>query len=321
MRAAPRGVGGAHVVVACDADTLAAANELAEELRTGCAKLTVEVLPCGGRVAAHDRAALASHALLLLSKDCFKADSSVCGVLDAWAGHGERAYPRLHMLMDDVWHAGHEDGFAHYTRTLPKDFEGGAVAGKEVPSPFNACIVKPLQREAGARARMLVELFDAMGCVEVGSAGMFAPPPLPTHFSDAACASVVAAIVVALRGGEGMVAVGGSGGAGKSVATAAAAKELLANFQDVLWVPIGRSAGKHTLKQLLGRLLQEVGVSGAEGDADALASRVAGALAEQRVLVVFDDAAGSVSAGSGASVVSSAHFSTLLAAVPRTGAS
>ena len=95
------------------------------------------------------------------------------------------------------------------------------------------------------------------------------------------------------------------------MAATAAAAQLLPGFQDVLWVPIGRSAGRHTLQLSLRLLLQELGVSGAEeGDAPALAVRVAEALAAQRALVVFDDAA----AGRG-------HFELLAAAVPRVGAS
>lgn len=135
MRAAPRGFGGAHLVIACAEVTRDAATALAGELAARCSQFTVKMLPAGRAAAAVD-AALASHALLLLSADCFKEpDAALLGVLDAWEGSGERAFPALHMLMDDVWHSGHVEGFAHYANGLNglSKYKSKVVAGKALP--------------------------------------------------------------------------------------------------------------------------------------------------------------------------------------------
>ena len=103
----------ARASAARTAATARAATALAGELAARCSQFTVKVLPAGRAAAAVD-AALASHALLLLSADCFKdPDAALLGVLDtaarrarargrrsAWApppgsrGRGSSARPR-----------------------------------------------------------------------------------------------------------------------------------------------------------------------------------------------------------------------------------
>jgi hypothetical protein len=90
--------------------------------------------------------------------------------------------------------------------------------------------------------------------------------------------------------------------AGKSTLAAAVARDIRARFDDVVWITVGRGAGRGELRRVLQIAIAEVSdlqatlnglddgqASSSHSSLDALASQLQDLLAARCILVVFDD--------------------------------
>lgn len=260
----PRG-DGCHVLIAASAQGTHQALFLQTALtaRARGVRFVVRTLPPGSTDAAGFAAASgAALVVVLLTTDLWAAgeplDAGVCGavraVLTAGAPRRRSTAPRrLHVLHE--WDARH--GGVYPISPLIDS------APPELRSLFDDFVAAPFERSRDKRALMLRDILAAAGAQAVGESGPFAVPPQPPFFSSEACAPAAAALRRALLqhvdpGGKASdvcrcIVAGGDGGSGKSTLAASVVRDrtVAAAFDDVLWVTVGRGAGRAELHATL----------------------------------------------------------------------
>jgi WD40 repeat protein len=290
VRALRPAVGDCDALFVAAGDAALQALYLAEAAKGACGarSLVADVLPPGGGADAAEAAvARAGAVVLVLSSDAWN-DAAFVGAARAALG----AKKRLALVHEaDVNFQG-EPVFNRIYDVTPGEL-------KAVYNKGGVAVV--LERGRGREALLLEGLLPELGCLKVSETPRLPPPPLPPGYYDAATAAPRAGALAALLADArpSAVAVVGLGGAGKTTIAASIAldPQVVAAFDDVVWVTVGKvdHAG---MVGILGELLDAL-ESGEEaltaGEKKALdpvsfmVQRLRAVCARRAVLLVADD--------------------------------
>ena len=299
MRALRPLPGSCDALIVAAGDAALQALYIAEVARGACGKraLVIDVLLCGVAGPADAVVASASVVVLVLSHDSW-GDATFMSAARA-ALDGKKKVVLVHE-MDGAF--GGEPVFGNIMNVTPEEL-------KAVYS--TAGLAVPLSRGAGLEALFVEKLLVKLGCELVG-APLLPPPPLPAGYKEAATAAPRADACAALRADSrpSAVALGGLGGAGKTTVAAAIAIDpvVVAAFDDVVWVTVGKvdHAGVvgllaellSTLEKGVDQEVQLFGSDEVEASAEqripldpvaAMVQRLRTVCARRAVLIIVDD--------------------------------